>query len=87
MRERGSGGSRSEREQRERSPQEEKASAGSGGSRSEPERHPAEAAEEAAEADDAVELDREREGGPSLAEEDDVQGQVPLPDDDKEREA
>jgi F-type H+-transporting ATPase subunit alpha len=78
----GSGGSRSEREQRERSPQEEQASAGSGGSRSEPERHPAEAAEEAAEADDAVELDREREGGPSLAEEDDVQGQVPLPDDE-----
>jgi ATP synthase alpha/beta subunit-like protein len=43
--------------------------------------------EQAAEADDSVELDRDEEGGPSLAEEDDVQGQVPLPDDDEEREA
>jgi hypothetical protein len=38
-------------------------------------------AAEAAEADDAVELDIDEEGGPSYAQEDDVEGEVPLPGD------
>jgi F-type H+-transporting ATPase subunit alpha len=43
-----------------------------------------EEAREAAEADDAVELDIDEEGETSLAQEDDVQGQVPLPGDEDE---
>jgi F-type H+-transporting ATPase subunit alpha len=40
---------------------------------------------EAAEADDAVELDVDEEGGTSYAQEDDVEGQVPLPDEPEDR--
>jgi hypothetical protein len=43
-----------------------------------------EEAREAAEADDAVELDIDEEGETSLAQEDDAQGQVPLPGDEDE---